>query len=98
MTRTDHLLATLAEECAEVAQRVTKALRFGLDEIQPGQFKTNAERIKVEFLDLFAVWWMLCREGVLEPIAPMDEPAIERKQRKVEEYLEYSDQQGRLTP
>ncbi len=35
MNRRDHLLDILAEECAEVAIRVSKALRFGLDEV-PG--------------------------------------------------------------
>ena len=29
MTREEHLLTIVAEECAEVAQRATKALRFG---------------------------------------------------------------------
>lgn len=28
MNRSEHLLSCLAEECAEVAQRVSKALRF----------------------------------------------------------------------
>jgi hypothetical protein len=35
INETDHLLACLAEECAEVSQRVMKALRFGINEIQP---------------------------------------------------------------
>lgn len=30
------LLVLLAEECVEVAQRATKAIRFGLGEIQEG--------------------------------------------------------------
>lgn len=97
MTRLDHLLTTFAEEAVEVAQRATKALRFGIHEIQPGQFKTNAERLKGEFLDLLAVYGLLCQEGYCEPVAPMDQPAIDRKQSRLEEYLELSDQQGRLT-
>jgi NTP pyrophosphatase (non-canonical NTP hydrolase) len=55
MTRTEHLLSITAEECAEVAQRVTKAMRFGLTEIQPGQPFTNADRIMAEFNDLQAM-------------------------------------------
>lgn len=46
MKRHEHLLSILAEECCEVGQRVSKALRFGLDEVQPGQDLSNAERIK----------------------------------------------------
>jgi hypothetical protein len=35
MNPTEHLLSCLAEECAEVAQRASKSLRFGLSEVQP---------------------------------------------------------------
>jgi len=31
------VLTILMEECAEVIQRASKALRFGLDEVQPEQ-------------------------------------------------------------
>lgn len=48
------LLTILAEECCEVGQRVSKALRFGLMEIQPGQPLSNAERIASELGDLLA--------------------------------------------
>lgn len=48
------LLTILAEECCEVGQRVSKALRFGLMEIQPGQPLSNAERISEELGDLLA--------------------------------------------
>lgn len=95
MTRTDHLLTCLAEECMEVAQRVTKALRFGLEEVQPGQDLTNAERICQEFQDLIAVYSMLGGSGVL-PFP--DEAQAKKKLEKVEKFLAYSDQQGRLSP
>lgn len=97
MTRTEHLLTILAEECAEVAQEVAKALRFGPTEIMPGQPLNNAQRIKREFVDLLAVYGMLCREGVLEAAAPMDEPAIAGKQERVESYLEFSRECGTLS-
>ncbi len=48
------LLTILAEECCEVGQRVSKALRFGLMEVQPGQPLSNAERISEELGDLLA--------------------------------------------
>lgn len=59
MNRTEHLLWVLAEECAEVAQRASKAARFGLDEVQPGQALTNEERLWQEMCDLCAVGEML---------------------------------------
>ena len=96
MNRTEHLLSCLAEECAEVAQRVSKALRFGLDEVQPGQPHTNAQRIGQEFNDLLAVVEMLEEEGTLE--RPTDTHAIERKKAKVLSFMEYAEQCGTLTP
>jgi len=46
------LLTILIEEAAEVQQRATKMLRFGVDEVQPGQPYTNAERLGMEVGDL----------------------------------------------
>lgn len=95
MNRTEHLLTCLAEECAEVAQRASKALRFGLAEIQPGQNFTNAERIALEFRDMLALAEMLEDECGLY-LYWHDKPGIERKKIKVREFLEYSKQCGTL--
>lgn len=46
------LLTILVEECAEVQQRATKALRFGIGEIQPRQEHTNSERLAAEIGDV----------------------------------------------
>lgn len=59
MSDTEHLLGILAEECAEVAIRASKAQRFGLGEVQPGQRLTNCERITYELNDLLAAADML---------------------------------------
>lgn len=55
MTEEDILLLQLAEECAEVIQRVSKSLRFGLQEVQIGQSLTNSKRLTY-------VTWMLFRK------------------------------------
>lgn len=94
ITRNQHLLTVLAEECCEVAQRVSKALRFGVSEIQPGQPFTNAERIAQEFQDVLAAIEMLEAGGVLE--RPSDTHAIERKKAKVEEFMWYAVNCGEL--
>jgi len=94
MTRSDHLLVILAEECAEVAQRVSKALRFGLQEVQEGQELTNAERITQELNDFHAAYAMLCEDGTI-PI--IDLAASDAKRLKVEKFLDYSKRMGRLT-
>jgi len=93
MARTEHLLCILAEECNEVAQRVSKALRFGLQEIQEGQDKTNAERISGEIDDFLGVLSMLIIENKLR------HPSLSAgnmKIAKVEHYLKYSKSQGTL--
>lgn len=87
MTRTEHLLVILMEECNEVAQRASKALRFGLGEVQPGQPHTNAERVTKEMSDLYAVFTMLAWENSVPPIQFADMLA---KREKVGKFLGYS--------
>lgn len=96
LNRKQHLLVILAEECNEVAQRVTKSLRFGIDEIQPGDNKNNAERIKYELNDLLAIVEMLQKEKIL-PDVITDREMMELKKQKVEHYLEYCKKIGTLT-
>lgn len=89
MTRAEHLISIVAEECAEVAQRCSKALRFGLTEVQPGQPLSNAERIAYEYADLVAAMILLSREcGGAVPNVSDD--ALELKRQKIEHYLQYS--------
>ena len=45
MTREEHLLTIVAEECAEVAQRATKALRFGLTDPKGTQERKTFTRV-----------------------------------------------------
>ena len=93
MNRLEHLLVIFAEECSEVAQETSKALRFGIDEKR--DFPTsNRERISYEFSQLLAVKAMLEAEGVHIPI---DLGVMNEKQKKVEKYLIYSKKCGTLT-
>ena len=63
MQRKEYLLIQAASECNEVAHRITKALQFGLDEMQAGGTETNAEQIMREYFDLLGVMHMLIKEG-----------------------------------
>lgn len=95
MTRTEHLLTILAEECAEVAQRASKALRFGLSEVQPGQTYTNTERLFAELVDLEAVIGMLIAAGVLiRPPQIVVVEMVQAKKAKVEKFLAFSAARG----
>lgn len=46
------VLEILIEECGEVIQRATKMIRFGIEEVQPGQLLSNRRRLSDEVGDL----------------------------------------------
>ena len=92
MNRQEHLLIILAEECAEVQQAVTKALRFGLDDFYK-VLPTNRQKISEELGDLFGVYQMLISEGVLKSHT---EAAVLQKKEKIEKFLLYSESKGTL--
>lgn len=96
MNRAEHMLACLAEEGAEVAQRVTKALRFGLREVQPGQPLTNDDRICDELRDLIAVAHILHSEGVIGWFMP-EIGDVNAKLSKIERFMAISREQGVLS-
>ena len=62
------ILTILIEECSEVQQRATKLLRFGRDEIQPGQTLTNSDRLSLELGDLACMVEMAERLGLVDSV------------------------------
>lgn len=95
MTEDEHFLTCLAEECTEVGQRVAKALRFGLAEVQAGQPLTNAERIVEELRDLLAVTVILSDRGLI-PAAYVTTDTIRAKEAKIRKFMAISRQHGVL--
>lgn len=95
MRRQEHLIAIIAEEAAEVAQRATKALRFGIYEVQPGQEKNNLRRMLEDQCDLLAVVSMLLDGKVGDPLPDFND-LIEAKKKRVEKFLKYSEHCGTL--
>jgi NTP pyrophosphatase (non-canonical NTP hydrolase) len=97
MNRIEHLLTIATEECAEVQQAATKALRFGLEEgkdCSAFEHGSNVERLRYELNDLIAVVEMLESEGLnLSP----DYESRKAKKEKVERYLLYSKECGTLS-
>ncbi len=100
MTVQEYLLTCLMEECNEIAQRCSKALRFGMDEIQPGQHLNNEQRIMDEIVDLRGVVREMQARGVflklLEPKYVTDRTA--RKREKIKQFMEYSASLGIIHP
>lgn len=99
MTRQQMLLTQLMEECNEVAQRCSKAIRFGFNDKQSDEYDTNLDRIMYELQDLAAVANMIhTGEGNETLYTSLDEDMFHLKEAKVEKYLEYSKSLGILEP
>jgi hypothetical protein len=108
MNRIEHILTIIAEECNEVAQRATKALRFGLLNIEEGQKFTNLARITQEYTDLVATLEMLemelkndrpkynGRSLYLNHVHNLCEGEKQTKRDKIEKYFEISKKEGTL--
>ncbi len=100
MNKTEYLLVCLMEECAEVAQRASKAIRFTLEECQPDlePQRSNAQRIVDEIHDLEAVIELLYEKNIL-PKAPAlsRHDAISAKRRKINKFMDYSIVRGALS-
>ena len=90
MNDTEHLLTVLAEECSETAQRATKAIRFGLTEVQPEQSEDNRRRLEREYSEIVAVAELLGLK-VRE-----EDKAVKRA--KLVKYMDYARQIGTLEP
>lgn len=88
MNQTEHLLTILGEECAESAQRASKAIRFGLAEVQPGQQEDNKRRLERELAEVVALAEILGLE-----IREEDKRA---KREKLRKFMDYSRELGKL--
>lgn len=95
LTVDQSVLLRLAEECCEVGQRVSKALLFGLDEVQEGQSLNNTERLVNELHDIIAVAIILERRGVLRTVLP-NLAQIEAKRAKIVKFLALQKERGTL--
>lgn len=91
LTEQQYLLICVAEECAEIQQRITKALRFGLYEVQPGQPDNNLVRIRQEFNDLLGVLELAADHSALMLI---DRKQVDAKKDKVIKFMLYSEELG----
>ena len=106
MNRLEHLLTSVGEECNEIGQRASKAARFGLLEVQPGQDLDNLRRMMGEFADLCGAIELLHSEPImgedqnarLEYLIAQLRPQIDAKKAKLEKFLLYSEKLGTLTP
>lgn len=85
MTETEYLLVCLAEEASEIIKDVSKALRFGLDDVAPNG-NTNKQNLAMELTDLLAVYDLLEEDGTLKPFS-YNPDLIAAKKAKVMYYM-----------
>lgn len=94
MNTTEHLLTVLAEECCEVAQNCSKALRFGLDDKHPKNGNQgNRALLDNEVNDLLGAIELCRKAGILPRSSPV---RIGLKQAKVRRFMEYARKVGTL--
>ena len=92
MNKEKYLLLCLIEECNEIEHRACKAIRFGLNEKQPGQDKTNAQRLHDEINDLMGVISLLNQQFDFKYEPSVQ--AMQDKQKRLEKYYRYSKSKG----
>ena len=91
LTRQQHLLIKLMEECSEVIQASSKVLLFGKEDQHPDLFQNNEERLHEELNDLYGLIQMLAEEGFLTHTCNV---RIERRIAKTEHYIDYAKERG----
>ena len=98
MNRAEYLLSIVGEEGSEVAHRTSKAMRFGVVEIQPGQPDTNGERLRFEVYDVIATYLIAAEENEGLPPLHLDADIIAQltatKRAKIEKFMAISREQG----
>jgi len=95
MNREQMALLKLMEECNEVSQRCAKAIKFGLEEKQPGQELTNRQRLYEEAVDVIAALDVLTDRGILD-MDKVTNPEVAARKEKITKYDEYSRSLGIL--
>ncbi len=85
----EHLMIIAMEECCEISHELSKAIRFGPDEVYEMIGLSNIQRALKEYNQLVAVLEMLRDHGVFSGDM-RDQKVIDEKKIKVAEYMDYA--------
>lgn len=97
MTYEQYLMSKLAEEATELAQRALKLQQYGAQEREVGTDRTNADRLRDEWIDVLATIRMAKEAGTLTmPDTAEVDAAIARKVAKINRYLALSRDLGQV--
>lgn len=89
-----HLLFKLGEECGEVQQEASKCGIFGTEEVYPGKYIDNWERLRKEVHDVIGVYKMLA--AYLDKDGAVDMNLVFAKIHKVKHYMKHAREIGTL--
>lgn len=92
----ENLLIIAMEECAEIQQEISKALRFGVDSHHPDEPDIdNGERVLREYYQLKMVMNELMARRIIPPISEREQTQIMfAKRDSIEKWEEYSKDLG----
>lgn len=98
MKLNEYLTVVAMEECAEIQQVLSKALRFGFDDYHPDRpSESNQEEILTEFYQLTAMIEELQKQKVIGHFSQETIDVIKaEKIKKVNHYMTYSKEKGLL--
>lgn len=97
MKQFENLLITISEECAEIQQATSKALRFGLENHHPKSNITNAKQIMNEYYQLSALIMHLQDYDILPTLSDSEiEEIMQSKIKNVAKWQEVSFREGTL--
>ncbi|ALS03228.1 hypothetical protein ATZ33_00305 [Enterococcus silesiacus] len=98
MRKNEYLTLVAMEECAEIQQALSKAIRFGFDDHHPSRAdETNEEQILTEFYQLTAMMEELQKQGIIESFTQAKIDQVKQdKIEKVYKYMDYSVKKGLL--
>jgi hypothetical protein len=82
MNRAEYMLTLLMEECAEVSQRASKCLRFGMKDTQPDHELNNTSRLLHEVIDVLTILEMMTEEGLLPEPENVDVRGLSAEKRE----------------
>jgi hypothetical protein len=88
------ILGELITAVSQLGIRVSKALRFGVAEVQPGQALNNGQRIFAAYSQVMGIGFLLNTAGWLSLEPGTVPPASQAKIAKVEKFLGYARKVG----
>lgn len=98
MRKNEYLALVAMEECAEIQQALSKAIRFGFDDHHPSRAdETNEEQMLTEFYQLTAMIEELQKHGIIKGFTQEKINQVQQnKIKKVYKYMDYSTGKGLL--